>query len=282
MGKKLKDLTLKDNFIFGAVMAEEENCRKLLELITEIPIQKVNVSREKSIVYHPEYKGVRLDVYAKDEKNTCYDVEMQVVRRSALGKRARFYRSQMDMEMLLKGRSYTELPDSYVIFICDFDPFERGYYRYSFKNLCNENQFKELGDGCSCIFLNTVGNRPEFVPESLVRFLQYLHADLQESEKDFHDPFIEQLQRTVKNVKKSREMEERYMIFEEMLRDEKAEGKAEGKADAVIGLLREKGSVSALLQEQIYSQKDLDILQDWISLAAKADSVQEFREKIQK
>ena len=120
------------------------------------------------------------------------------------------------------------------------------------------------------------------MPESLVRFLQYLHADLQESEKDFHDPFIEQLQRTVKNVKKSREMEERYMIFEEMLRDEKAEGKAEGKADAVIGLLREKGSVSALLQEQIYSQKDLDILQDWISLAAKADSVQEFREKIQK
>ena len=129
MSKKLKDLTLKNNFLFGAVMAEEENCRGLLELVTDIQIREIKVSREKSVVYHPEYKGVRLDVYANDENHTCYNVEMQVVRRAALGKRARFYRSQMDMELLLKGQDYPELPDSYVIFICDFDPFGGGYYR---------------------------------------------------------------------------------------------------------------------------------------------------------
>ena len=38
----------------------------------------VEISKEKSIVYHPEYKGVRLDVYAKDENHTRYNVEMQV------------------------------------------------------------------------------------------------------------------------------------------------------------------------------------------------------------
>lgn len=64
--KTLQELTIKDNFMFGAVMCNEEHCRQLLELILEIPIEHVEVSKEKSIIYHPEYKGVRLDVYAKD------------------------------------------------------------------------------------------------------------------------------------------------------------------------------------------------------------------------
>ena len=101
--KRLKELTIKDNFMFGAVMMDEDNCKGLLERVLEIPIDRVDVSKEKSIVYHPEYKGVRLDVYAKDEKQTRYNVEMQVERKPALGKRSRYYQSQMDMEMLLTG-----------------------------------------------------------------------------------------------------------------------------------------------------------------------------------
>ena len=77
--KTFKELTIKDNFMFGAIMCKEDNCRRLLELVLEVPIARVEVSKEKSIVYHPEYKGVRLDVYAKDEKNTHFNVEMQTV-----------------------------------------------------------------------------------------------------------------------------------------------------------------------------------------------------------
>ena len=88
----------------------------LLERVLEIPIDRVDVSKEKSIVYHPEYKGVRLDVYAKDEKQTRYNVEMQVERKPALGKRSRYYQSQMDMEMLLTGEDYTETSE----YLCYF------------------------------------------------------------------------------------------------------------------------------------------------------------------
>ena len=101
--KQLKELTIKDNFMFGAVMMDEENCKGLLERVLQIKIDYVEISKEKSIVYHPEYKGVRLDVYAKDENHTRYNVEMQVQKKSALGKRSRYYQSQMDMEMLLTG-----------------------------------------------------------------------------------------------------------------------------------------------------------------------------------
>lgn len=45
--KTLQELTIKDNFMFGAVMCNEEHCRQLLELILEIPIEHVEVSKEK-------------------------------------------------------------------------------------------------------------------------------------------------------------------------------------------------------------------------------------------
>ena len=121
--KTLQDLTIKDNFMFGAVMMDEEICRELLELVLGFRIAKVTVSKEKCFVYHPEYKGVRLDILAADEKNTHYNVEMQVFRKRKPGKRSRYYHSQIDMELLRSGQDYEELPDSYVIFICDFDPF---------------------------------------------------------------------------------------------------------------------------------------------------------------
>ncbi len=38
--KTLKELTLKDNFMFGAVMSDENNCRRLLELILQFPIER--------------------------------------------------------------------------------------------------------------------------------------------------------------------------------------------------------------------------------------------------
>ena len=66
MNKTLKQLTIKNNFMFGAVMCDEDNCKGLLERVLQIPIDHVEVSKEKSIAYHPEYKGVRLDVYAQD------------------------------------------------------------------------------------------------------------------------------------------------------------------------------------------------------------------------
>ena len=96
--KRLQELTIKDNFMFGAVMTEVDNCKPFLEMVLNVPIERVEVSKERSIIYHPEYRGVRLDVYAKDEKNTRYNVEMQVGREPALPRRARYYHSQITSE----------------------------------------------------------------------------------------------------------------------------------------------------------------------------------------
>ena len=80
-------------------MVNEELCREFLELALGFQIEKVTVSKEKSMVYHPEYKGVRRDVVAADERRTHYNVEMQVLRKKKLGRRSRYYHSQIDMEL---------------------------------------------------------------------------------------------------------------------------------------------------------------------------------------
>ena len=172
--KQLRELTIKDNFMFAAVMMEEENCRKFLEITLGFPIDHVEVSREKSIVYHPEYKGIRLDVYARDEKRTHYNVEMQVTRKPALGKRVRYYHGQIDMELLLSGSGYAELPDAYVIFICDFDPFGKRKYRYTFERRCLEDTELGLDEGSRSIFLSTCGENESEVPKELVKFLRFV------------------------------------------------------------------------------------------------------------
>lgn len=59
--KTLQELTIKHNFMFAAVMMDPEICREFLELVLEIPIDRVEISYERSMVYHPEYRGVRPD-----------------------------------------------------------------------------------------------------------------------------------------------------------------------------------------------------------------------------
>lgn len=277
--KTLQELTLKDNFMFAAVMMDTDICREFLELVLGFPIAKVEVSREKSIVYHPEYRGVRLDIYAKDEQGTRYNVEMQVLKKPQLVKCIRFYHSQMDMELLNSGMDYTELPDTYVIFLCDFDPFSAEKFCYTYEAYCRETGQK-MRDGSYSIFLCTMGNNLHEVPEEMVKFLQYVKANQQESEQDFGDDFVRRIQESVRKIKVSRKMEERYMVLEEMLQEEREEGKAEGRAEAILELLEELGPLSEEVRKNILEERNLQRLREMHKAAAHAATLEQFLEHI--
>ena len=294
--KTLQDLTIKDNFLFGAVMMDEELCRELLELVLGFRIAKVTVSREKSFVYHPEYKGVRLDIIAADEKNTHYNVEMQVSRKSKPGKRSRYYHSQIDMDLLLSGHDYAELPDAYVIFICDFDPFGRKKYRYTFDMACREDGEVSLEDGSHTVFLSTCGENEDEVPEELVKFLKYVKAELKESTGDFKDSFVKRIQDAVRNVKANREMEEQFMLLEELIREERedarkqalaegrelglSEGMTQERVAAILEVLAGLGEVPDDIREHLADVKDLDTLKFYFRQALSARSMDEFRRAV--
>ena len=278
MNTLLKNLTIKNN------------CKGFLERALSIKVEHVEISTEKNIVYHPEYKGVRLDVYAKDENNTRYNIEMQVLKQPALGRRSRYYQSQMDMELLAK--EYAELPDSYVIFLCDFDPFGEGKYRYTFRTICEEAEKASLKDGRCIVFLNTCGRNEENIPQELLSFLKFVHADLKESQKDFQDDYVRQVQKSVTDIKASREMEERFMLLEELLKDEHRQGVQEGIQKGI-----QKGELKATREilemtlvkfgqlpddflKTLHEQQDTGIIKSWIQTALTVQSLDEFISKI--
>lgn len=283
--KRLQDLTIKDNFMFGAVMSIEENCIAFLEMVLGFPIEKVVVSKERSMIYHSEYRGVRLDIYARDEKHTHYNVEMQARRQADLGKRSRYYHSQIDVECLEKGLPYEELPNTFVIFICDFDPFGCGLYYYSFQNECQEDTRAKLCDGNKTIFLSTKGKNKEQMPQSLVKFLKFVEADLAESEEDFDDELVRQFQTSIRKIKTSREMGERYMLFEELLKEERQEGLAQGRQENareyILEVLADKGEVPAALKESLCEVDSEEELKRLFKLAAKVESTEAFQKIVE-
>lgn len=278
--KKLQELTIKDNFMFGAVMMEEQNCRRFLELALGFPIETIEISKEKSLVYHPEYKGIRLDVFAKDSQNTHYNVEMQVIKKENLSRRSRYYHSQIDMELLLSGTEYGKLPDAYVIFICDFDPFGKKKYCYTFKNVCMEDGELLLDEGTCTVFFNTKGRNDSEVSEALIKFLRFVGSDLEDSASDYKDDFVKQLQESVQKIKSSREMGERYMLFEEMLQEERKEGREEGIKETLLEWLEDLGPVSSELRTRIEQENDLNILKKYCRKAAQMDSLEQFCKEI--
>ena len=230
-----------------------------------------------------EITGIRLDIIAKDEAHTHYNIEMQMVKKPYLGKRSRYYHSQIDMELLLSGSGYEKLPNTYVIFICDYDPFGKKKYCYTFESKCRDDDSVSLDDGSMTIFLSTHGTNDYEVSKGLVNFLKFVKAGLNEVHETYEDEFVRRLQSDVKRIKDSREMEERYMIFQELLHEERAEGKvegkAEGKAEDILELLSELDEeIPASVEERILLEKDLEVLKKLLKAAAKAKSVEEFME----
>ncbi len=114
-----------------------------------------------------------------------------------------------------------------IIFICNFDPFGRGLYRYTFEPRCLEADFP-LKDGTRRIFLSTKGTNQREVPKELVGFLQYVTNSTQVSVEQAGNGKLAQIHERVKTLKQSRKLEERYMKFEELLKREHEEGHARG------------------------------------------------------
>ena len=152
--KPIEELTFTDDFMFGRIMQNPEICKGLLERLLEIKIEKVEYpTLQKSISPHYKSKGVRLDVYVQDS-NRIFDIEIQNFLDENLPKRTRYYQSMMDIDLLLKGNNYTQLKESFVIFVCKEDFFGENMPCYFFTNTCRDKPDLQLGDKSYKVIFN--------------------------------------------------------------------------------------------------------------------------------
>lgn len=149
-----------------------------------------------------DYHGVRLDVHANDEDGSRYNVEMQVKSEGNLPKRSPYYQSQMDAAALEPGMDFNQLPQSFVIFICTFDPFGKRLCRYTYNYQCQESG-ELMEDGTCRVFLNTKGKNRQEIPAELVRFLQFVEDSGYVSEAP-DDDLLQGLQGRIRYLKRER------------------------------------------------------------------------------
>lgn len=280
MKKTLQELDLSNSFLFAAALEDPEICQLVLEIILGSKVPKVKVHAEHSILISSEFRSVRLDIYASDELQVNYNVEAQNENEGNLAKRSRYHQAEMDVSSLKPGDDFNDLKPGYVIFICTFDPFGEGLYRYTFEERCLERNIK-LGDETRKIFLNTKGKNEKEVPKELIHFLKYVENSTDDYVSGIKDDSIERLHEKVTALKRWRGLEAKYMTFEELLKRRESKGRIEGVAETVLTLLEVYGTVPEDVRERILSERHLEVLKDWTKLAAQVDSVEEFVSKMQ-
>ena len=225
--KPWEELTIRDDYMFKLVMKSRRICKKMLEGTLRIRIAKIRyLETEKAIAAPYRSKGIRLDVYVKDEKNTVYNIEMQIRRLEgeALFKRVRYYQSMMDADLLAAGADYDELNKTIIIFICPFDPFGEGRYIYTFENLCMENKELELRDGATKIFLNTKGTIGD-ITDTIKAFLRYVDGVVTDNS------LVQEIEEEIRKVKLEEGERVNYMTFAMKMMEERKEGRAEGRRE---------------------------------------------------
>ena len=275
--KQFKDLDLSNAFLFAAALEDEETCRLVLECILGAPVGKVRVKAEHNILFSSDFRCVRLDVFASSEWNVDYNLEMQNIDEKNLPQRSRYHQAEMDLSSLKPGQDFKELKPSVIVFICSFDPFGRGLYRYTFEPRCLEANFP-LGDGTRRIFLSTKGTNEETVPKELVRFLRYVTDSTDSYVEQTGDLRLGQIHERIKTLKQSRKLEEGYMQFGELLKREHDEGHEQGyKTGYESGY--EKGCESGYVKGCEEAAAQILELVSRLTADGKADLIPRLREE---
>ena len=97
-------------------------------------------------------KTITLDAYAIDSKNRYYNIEIQKAKTKDIILRSRYHLSIIDSNNLEKNNDFSKLPETYVIFFCNFDLFKENKPIYKVERVVN---FKKLfNDKEHIVFVN--------------------------------------------------------------------------------------------------------------------------------
>ena len=129
------------------------------ELLLKVILQR-NDLRVLEVVAQREYKNpmpsgrsITIDIYAVDENDKVYDIEVQRASEGADVHRARFHSSMIDTKMLKARQEFKEIHDSYVIFITADDVIGAGCSLYHVNRTIEETG-AYFNDGSHIIYVN--------------------------------------------------------------------------------------------------------------------------------
>ena len=144
----------------------------------------------------------------------------------------------IDIDSLMKGQDYPGLKESYILFICKFDPFNDERKKkyslpcYTFKNICLENPAVNLNDKSIKVIYNS--NAYEKAEDEKIRnFLHFVHTN-----EPGEDDFSIRLSQMVNKIKQNEKFRSDYAAMNlhdrDITRRAKSEGINEGRQEKAV------------------------------------------------
>ena len=127
-------------------------------------------------------------------------------------------------ELTIADVAYKALNDSFIIFVCLFDPIGSNRAVYTFENICVEDKRIPLRDGTKKIILSANSFRAADNKE-LQGFLQYVKTG------KVTTAYTGRIEQMIQTVKRNEQLRKEYHILPAVLMDAFDEGEARGRAE---------------------------------------------------
>ena len=217
-----------DDFMTRVFDGDRESIQLVLRIVMDMPDLVVIDVRTQVFVENFHNRSVRLDVLATDSKGRRINVEIQRSDKGAGYKRARFNSSMLDVNLLQKGESFEDLPETWVIFITEHDIPGRGKAVYKV-----ERRFEDTGeafnDGSHILYVNG-----SYRDDSPIGMLMHDFSCTNPADMNYNV-----LADRVRFFKESKEgVETMCRAIEEMRRQERREGVMEKAQEVAAKMLR--------------------------------------------
>ena len=152
--QRLRGLRLiDDDFMNACFDGYTDGAQLLLRIILNKPDIRVKSVKTQRRMKNLLGRDICLDIGADDEDGTEYNVEIQRADKGADKKRARYHSSILDAHLLSPGDDFSDLPETFVIFITENDVIGKGKPLYRIERKIEEVD-EPFDDGEHIIYVN--------------------------------------------------------------------------------------------------------------------------------
>ena len=150
--EKIKQLKIMDDDFARIVFKDKDSSLEVLKSLGIISQDEVTHHETQYDIKNPNQRSIVLDIYVITDKKHI-DIEIENNRSRASAKRGRLHVSEIDVHLTLPNDDFEKLPDVIVVFICNFDPFNKSLPVYTVTRTIEETNEK-YNDGTKIIYVN--------------------------------------------------------------------------------------------------------------------------------
>lgn len=245
---KIQKFCLMDDTFMNKVFEDKKCTELVLRIILDrddLIVDHVNCQQD---IKNLQGRSIRMDILAHDSKNVIYNIEVQNDDAGADPKRARYNSSLLDANITEAGDKYSQLKETYIIFITKNDVLGKGLPIYHIDRMIKETGEK-FEDETHIIYVNSLIQNETKLGKLMQDFWCKRGEDMN------YDVLAER----VSFFKEKKEgVNEMCEILDEVKEEGKNEGRKEGRLETLIELVGD-GTLSILKAAEMANMSEEEL-----------------------